>query len=184
MLARRLPTICIDEFQDTGHFLWRAVLKLFAEPGLQRSSSETSTRNASASPASIPGLFDAAQKLVGAKTYPPQISQRCATRVCAVASGLSRSGAMVLPTETAATGGAVLAKHADDPAALEVKILEHAFTLARDGGCAKVAALVRKRVTKAKFLRSAAKGAGRQNSFPRASTGIVVVRRKGTFLTS
>jgi hypothetical protein len=54
-------------------------------------------------------------------------------------------------------GAALLAKHADKPADLDAKIMERVFAVARDAACADVAVLVRKRVAKARFLRTAAK---------------------------
>ena len=74
-----------------------------------------------------PDLFAAVEKLNGAKRYPLQISQRCGTRICGVASLLSGSKAKVLPSETAIVGQTLLAKHADKPAELDLKLIERAF---------------------------------------------------------
>jgi DNA helicase-2/ATP-dependent DNA helicase PcrA len=157
ILARRFPVICIDEFQDTGHFLGRAVLSLLADPKVESIVVGDVDQKIFGFSGVNPNLFAAVEKLDGAKRYPLQISQRCATRICAVASGLSRSLAKVLPSETAVVGQALLAKHADKPSELDLKIIESFFSTARDAKCVDVAILVRKRVTKARFLRTASK---------------------------
>lgn len=157
MLARRFPVVCIDEFQDTGHFLGRAVLSLLAEPTIESIVVGDVDQKIFGFSGVNPDLFAAVEKLDGAKQYPLQISQRCATRICRVASLLSRSGAKVLPSETAVVGQTLLAKHADKPGELDLKFIKRSFAVARDAKCADVAVLVRKRVTKAKFVRTAAK---------------------------
>jgi hypothetical protein len=51
----------------------------------------------------------------------------------------------------------MLAKHTDNLAELDLQMIERSFSVARDAKCADVAVLVRKRVTKAKFLRTVSK---------------------------
>jgi DNA helicase II / ATP-dependent DNA helicase PcrA len=158
MLARRFPLICIDEFQDTGHFLGRAVLSLLAEPNIHAIVVGDINQKIFGFSGVNPNLFEQVDKLAGAKKYPLETSQRCATRVCSVASLLSRSGASVLPAKEAKPGRTALAKHNDKPSDLGLNVLDAAFVAARQSDCRDVAVLVRKRVTKAAFIRTATKG--------------------------
>lgn len=157
ILARRFPVICIDEFQDTGHFLGRAVLSLLAEPKIEALVVGDIDQKIFGFSGVNPNLFSDVEKMAGAKKYPLQISQRCAARVCSAASLLSRSATKVLPSETAVQGQTVVAKHKDKPAEIDAKMLERVFAVAGEAKCESVAVLVRKRVTKAKFLRTVGK---------------------------
>lgn len=154
ILARRFPVICIDEFQDTGHFLGRAVLALLAEPEVEAVVVGDIDQKIFGFSGVNANLFAKVGQLPGAQPYPLQISQRCAGRICSVASSLSRSAKKVLPSVNAAAGKAVLAKHKDKPSEVDAKLLERLFALAREAKCASVAVLVRKRNTKARLLRA------------------------------
>ena len=156
MLARRFPVICIDEFQDTGHFLGRAVLSLLAEPTIQALVVGDIDQKIFGFSGVSPSLFSDVEKLTGAKLYPLQISQRCATNVCTVATQLSRSVTKVVPATNALAGQAMLAKHNDKTAEVDAKILDRTLALANASGCSTIAILVRKRITKTKLLRTLA----------------------------
>ncbi|WP_291985000.1 UvrD-helicase domain-containing protein [Luteitalea sp.] len=158
ILARRFPVICIDEFQDTGHFLGRAVLALLAEPRVEALVVGDVDQKIFGFSGVNPQLFSRVEKLHGTKQYPLRISQRCAGRVCSVASSLSRSATQVLPAEKAGAGKAVVTKHKDRPSEVDAKLLEQLLGAAREAKCATVAVLVRRRNTKAKLLRAASAG--------------------------
>jgi len=157
MLAKRFPVICIDEFQDTGHFLGRAVLALLKEPSIEAVVVGDADQKIFGFSGVNPNLFAVVEKLSGAKQFPLNISQRCAARICSVASLLSRSGSKVFPCETAAVGQTLLGKHNDKATAPDLKLLDRAFSAARQAKCAHVAVLVRKRDTKARFMRTVAR---------------------------
>lgn len=156
ILARRFPAICVDEFQDTGHFLGRAVLALLAEPKLQALVVGDVDQKIFGFSGVNPNLFAQVEKIPGARKYPLQISQRCSAPVCKVASSLSRSAISVLPAADALPGRALLAKHKDKPASVDFALLAKVFAVASGASCSTVAILVRKRITKASVLRMTA----------------------------
>ena len=151
-LARRFPVICIDEFQDTGHFLGRAVLSLLTESTIESVVVGDVDQKIFGFSGVNPNLFDQVEALPGAKKYPLQISQRCSTRVCEVASMLSRSNSKVLP-RAAAEAGKTFKTHHKDGAGIDLKLLDKVIPLARAEGCKELAVLVRTRIVKARFLR-------------------------------
>jgi DNA helicase-2/ATP-dependent DNA helicase PcrA len=157
MLAKRFPVICIDEFQDTGHFLGRAALALLKEPSIEALVVGDVDQKIFGFSGVNPNLFAVVEKLPGAKQFPLKISQRCASSICSVASLLSRSGSKVVPCETAVIGETLLGKHNDKAAAPDLKLLDRAFAAARQAKCTHIAVLVRKRDTKARFMRTVAK---------------------------
>jgi len=155
LVAARFPVIYVDEFQDTGHFLGRAVLSLLAEPSIASLLVGDVDQKIFGFSGVSPDLFSHAEKLDGAAAYPMKISQRCSTRVSAVACGLSRSGAKVLPAHTAEAGRAVLLTHQDQPSEPNPIAIERAVAIAEELGCKQIAVLTRKVVDKMRLLRGA-----------------------------
>lgn len=172
MLVRRFPVVCIDEFQDTGHFLGRAVLALLAEPAIESVVVGDIDQKIFGFSGVNPNLFDQVEGLPGAKKYPLQISQRCSSRICDVASALSRSTSLVVPCDTAGTGKTVRMRHDDAHNAIDLKPLETAISLAKGYGCKSLAVLVRTRLMKARFLRL-----GVKSGPPIGSRGVVQIVR-------
>jgi DNA helicase-2/ATP-dependent DNA helicase PcrA len=156
VLTKRFPIICIDEFQDTGHFLGRAVLALLAEKGIEAVAVGDVDQKIFGFSGVSPTLFEDVASLEGAQKYPLQISQRCAKRICEVASALSRSESKVVPCSTAPVGRAVRMRHKDSTS-VDHSALSTALALAKEEDCEDVAILVRTRITKARIHRLAAK---------------------------
>jgi DNA helicase II / ATP-dependent DNA helicase PcrA len=154
IVTRRFPLICIDEFQDTGHFLGRAILKLLATKPVESLIVGDADQKIFGFSGVNPSLFATAESLDGAKPYPLRISHRCPARVCAVASALTRSNQAVKPAPQALNGAAFLAEHSDKLTEIGFDGLERALTLAKEDGCANAAVLVRARSTKSRIQRS------------------------------
>jgi DNA helicase-2/ATP-dependent DNA helicase PcrA len=110
LVARRFPVVLVDEFQDTGHFLGRALLSLlkaiprtFVVGDPDQAIFEFSGTD--------PHLFETVEKLPGAQTFPMTTTQRCSKRVAAVSSHLSASNSTIRVRDGAPQGRAVLLVH-------------------------------------------------------------------------
>lgn len=153
LLARRFPVICIDEFQDTGHFLGRAALALLATQPIESLIVGDVDQKIFGFSGVNPDLFSIAEKLKGAKPYPLRISQRCPTRVCTVATLLARSGQQVTPREGAPTGTLIIEEHADKLGRIELSRFL-AVLKAAPIDCKDAAILVRTRAEKGRIQRA------------------------------
>ncbi len=122
LLGRRFPVILIDEFQDTGHFLGRAILSLLKTPALSAILVGDQDQRIYGFTGADPKLFSKTKKISGCTDLPMRVSHRCNSPVAKIASALSRSKSKVLPVTGAPTGAAVLFIHdggtSDDQLAL------------------------------------------------------------------
>jgi DNA helicase-2/ATP-dependent DNA helicase PcrA len=120
IVARRFPVVLVDEFQDTGWFLGRAVLSLLkvVSKGLVVGDPDQAIFQFSGSDRS---LFEKVDNLAGEPSLLLNESHRCSRRICTVATALSRSGKAVVPREHAIDGRTFLVVHkhqTPDPAAV------------------------------------------------------------------
>lgn len=152
LLARRFPIMLVDELQDTGHFLGRALLALLAEVSVGAVLVGDEDQRIFGFSGVDPQLFSHVADVEGCKVYPLRITQRCARRISAVASALSRSGARVEPKDGAKDGAAVLFVHDDPKVSRAARSLQRAGDLCRAHGCESLAVLVRKRDEKRALL--------------------------------
>ncbi|MBU8900776.1 UvrD-helicase domain-containing protein [Corallococcus sp. M34] len=91
IVCQRFPVVLVDELQDTGWFLGRALMALFENPklrGLLVGDPDQSIYEFSGASAEI---FHEVLRLPGAKKYQLSRTHRCAERVAGVASALSVS---------------------------------------------------------------------------------------------
>lgn len=112
LVTARFPVILVDEFQDTGWFLGRAMLELLSrvKKGLVVGDPDQAIFQFAGSDR---GLFDKVDACAGISSLMLDESHRCSKRVGAVASALSRSGKLVRAVENAKDGNAVLLIHED-----------------------------------------------------------------------
>lgn len=111
IIVRRFPVILIDEFQDTGWFLGRALTELLRSPsvlGLVVGDPDQAIFEFSGA---RPTLFDDVEKLYGAKTYPLTRTQRCPKRISSVVSALSDSRAPTVARDDAEEGRVIMIVH-------------------------------------------------------------------------
>ena len=92
-----------------------------------------------------PSLFFGIEKLDGAKTLPLTKTQRCATRIAAVASALSDSDSTVVPREGAPAGKATILVHKMRAVSPDPVLLSQIKLLTRDD--TSVAILARRNLT-------------------------------------
>ena len=118
LIARRFPVIFIDELQDTGFFLGRAFLKLFAVDRISGLVVGDPNQAIYGFGGASPTIFDDFEKLSGAVPMSLKLSQRCPKRVAQIASLLSAGGKAVEPLPQAAEGQATLLVHSLDDACL------------------------------------------------------------------
>lgn len=111
LLARRFPVVLVDEFQDTGHFLGRALLSLLETPTVRGAVVGDPDQAIYQFGGASRGLFDAADQIPDARGAVLDQSHRCPRCVAAVATELSRSGKAVVPVGKAAQGQAILLVH-------------------------------------------------------------------------
>jgi len=158
MIARRFPVILVDEFQDTGHFLGRALLSLLTHTSISAMLVGDEDQRIFGFSGVDPELFMRAEELDGCKGYPMRTTQRCCVRGAAVASALSRSRARVEPKADAKQGAAVLLVHDDPKGCRSPSTLQRAADLCRVRGCRSLAVLVRRRDEKRALLGSDQQG--------------------------
>nr|WP_301338494.1 UvrD-helicase domain-containing protein [Myxococcus xanthus] len=92
IVGRRFPVILVDELQDTGWFLGRALLAQLANPNVRGLLVGDPDQSIYEFRGASPALFDEALSLPGAKRYSLSRTHRCAERIATVASALSASG--------------------------------------------------------------------------------------------
>jgi DNA helicase-2/ATP-dependent DNA helicase PcrA len=110
LLTRRFPVILVDEFQDTGFFLGRAVLEILKKVrrGLVVGDPDQAIYQFTGADRR---LFDEAERDAGKPAILLNESYRCSRRVSAVATLLSRSQKEVVPRADASEGRCFLAVH-------------------------------------------------------------------------
>lgn len=103
LVAARFPVILVDEFQDTGWFLGRALLVLLdrVQRGLVVGDPDQAIYQFAGTDRE---LFDKAERASEAEAMLLNESHRCSQRVASVASALSRSNKQVVPREGASQG--------------------------------------------------------------------------------
>jgi DNA helicase II / ATP-dependent DNA helicase PcrA len=141
LVTTRFPVILVDEFQDTGWFLGRAMLKLLSRvrKGLVVGDPDQAIFQFAGADRA---LFDKADECANASSMHLDESHRSAKRIVSVVSMLSRSGKQVRALSDAPDGRAVLLVHDDAvPAAASVVAGLHAKSISMDS---EVAILVRK----------------------------------------
>lgn len=152
LLASRFPLVLIDELQDTGHFLGEALRCVLLEPSITAVLVGDEDQKIFGFSGVDPKLFSRIEALEGCKPYPLRTSQRCAVRVAAVASCLSRSSSAVVAKKDAFDGAAVLIVHDDEKGCRAPQALVTAAELCTEHKCRTLAVLVRRREEKRTLL--------------------------------
>jgi DNA helicase-2/ATP-dependent DNA helicase PcrA len=111
ILSRRFPILLVDEFQDTGWFLGRALLALLASPNIKALLVGDPDQAIYEFGGADPSLFEAAMALPGSEQFPLSVTRRCPARVAAVAAALSSSNAQVRPARVNGLGRSILLVH-------------------------------------------------------------------------
>lgn len=137
IIVRRFPVILIDEFQDTGWFLGRALAELLCNPSVSGLIVGDPDQAIFEFSGARPTLFDDVENLYGAKTYPLTRTQRCSKRIASVVSALSDSRAPTVARDDAEEGRVIMIVHGlervkfDDSIAEEIhKVLKENESLA------------------------------------------------------
>lgn len=118
ILARRFPVVFIDELQDTGFFLARVFLALFANPKMSGLVVGDPNQAIYGFGGASPTIFEDFEKLPGACSLKLNLSQRCPKAVARVATALSASGHVVDSLPGAVDGFATLVVHDVDSSKL------------------------------------------------------------------
>jgi DNA helicase-2/ATP-dependent DNA helicase PcrA len=166
LLARRFPVILVDELQDTGHFLGRALVSLLGESSIAAALVGDEDQRIFGFSGVDPALFQRVEELEGCKSYPLRTTQRCAVRVSSVASALARSGAPVEPKMGASKGAAVLLVHDDSKVSRSSRIFQETVGLCCTHDCKTLGVLTRRRDEKRALI-----GSGHQNECPMKAMG-------------
>jgi DNA helicase-2/ATP-dependent DNA helicase PcrA len=111
LVAQRFPYILVDELQDTGRFLARALLAVLRFAKVSALVVGDPDQCIYGFGGADRSLFNDLELIAGRKAYPLRTSYRCSQRVANVAAALSRSGDPVSPRSDAPVGAAVLLVH-------------------------------------------------------------------------
>ena len=111
LIARRFPTLFIDELQDTGYFLARAFVQLCGEPSIDALVVGDPNQAIYGFGGASPTIFDDFAKLQGASTFRLTRSLRCPKKVAEVVTALSFSKEPVEARADALDGELVLVVH-------------------------------------------------------------------------
>lgn len=135
IVAKRFPVILVDEFQDTGWFLGRALLALLGERSIRSVVVGDPDQAIYEFNGADPELFQKAQQLPDARLYSLPRTHRCSAKVAAVASALSISHGSIL-AEGNSEGRAMLLVHDHETAtgALAESLLAQFNAFVPDGG--------------------------------------------------
>lgn len=110
-VARRFPVILVDELQDTGWFLGRALLALLRCPTVTSLVVSDPDQAIYEFGGARVTLFDDIERLSGAAKYTLSQTQRCSRSVSALTTALSESGKTVVPKLAAVDGQTALLVH-------------------------------------------------------------------------
>lgn len=143
LLASRFPVVLVDEAQDTGWFLARMLHALFRNPRVRGVVTGDPDQGIYGFSGAKPVLFADLAALPGARSFSLHESHRCAPRIAAVASALTRSRAHIVPL-VAHPGVAVLLIHRDPQPTLAPFVGATVKRIAEDERCSSVAVLARK----------------------------------------
>lgn len=111
LLSRRFPTIFIDELQDTGFFLARAFVKLCEHPAIRVLVVGDPNQAIYGFGGASSTIFDDFEKLDGSQSFKLSKSQRCPTKVAALASALTSDKTIIDAREDAPQGTTTLVVH-------------------------------------------------------------------------
>lgn len=114
MVARRFPVVLIDELQDTGWFLSRAITKILSVPSVSGLVVGDPDQAIFEFSGADPAVFEEIGQLPGAQAFALTFSHRCPERVSAVSSALSTSASTINSQDGLGAGRAVLLTHALD----------------------------------------------------------------------
>jgi DNA helicase-2/ATP-dependent DNA helicase PcrA len=137
ILSRRFAVLLIDEFQDTGYFLGRAVLSLLEDTKVKGVVVGDPDQAIFRFGGAQQTLFADVDAVAGRPGCLLDESHRCSRAVAAVATSLSRSGKVVRPLAEAHDGRATLLVYDQPPdvptviAKLRLTAEESVVTLAR-----------------------------------------------------
>lgn len=108
LIGRRFPTILVDELQDTGYFLTRALRTLFKSEDINifavGDPDQCIYGFAGASQTIFQDLIDTGE----CSKYPLLTTQRCSVAVSEVATALSSTGKTVVPKRDATPGNSAI----------------------------------------------------------------------------
>ncbi|MFE8599842.1 UvrD-helicase domain-containing protein [Archangium violaceum] len=110
IVGQRFPVILVDELQDTGWFLGRALLTLLENPNVRGLLVGDPDQSIYEFRGASPALFNEALRLPGAKRYSLSRTHRCAERIASVVSALSVSG-QTIEARSKGNGRALLLVH-------------------------------------------------------------------------
>jgi len=110
LLARRFPKIFLDEVQDTGWFLGRAVLRILTDQRLDALVVGDPDQAIYEFNGASPHIFDEIAGLDGTGSFEIRTSLRCADGICALARSLSAEGRLLV-SDTGRAGSVIMAIH-------------------------------------------------------------------------
>ena len=111
LLAKRFPVLLVDELQDTSWFLGRTLIEILRSPTVKSLLVGDPDQAIYEFGGADPTLFSQIEALEGAKCFSISTSQRCAARICKVATALSDSRSEVFPKSSAREGSATILVH-------------------------------------------------------------------------
>lgn len=118
LLLGRFPLFLVDELQDTGRYHSLALRRLLVDERCRAFVVGDPDQAIYGFNGAEPIVFDHFRLLPGVGEATMDVSDRCAARICTVASALSCSGQTVVPREDAPAGRAVLLIHDGDSSAI------------------------------------------------------------------
>ena len=145
LIARRFPVLLVDELQDTSWFLGRGLVELLKVPTVRGMVVGDPDQAIYEFGGANPHIFSVIEGLDGAKAFPLTTSQRCASKICAVASVLTDSGKQVVPKTDAEEGRAVMLVHSLDKPVPDSSLIQCIGTLT--SGAVSLAVLARRNQT-------------------------------------
>jgi DNA helicase-2/ATP-dependent DNA helicase PcrA len=110
LLAMRFPIIFLDEVQDTGWFLGRAVLRILTDQRINALIVGDPDQAIYEFNGASPEIFDEIGELNGIGTYEIRTSLRCADGICTLARSFSAEGRQ-LTSDTGIPGNVIIAIH-------------------------------------------------------------------------
>jgi len=110
LLARRFPKIYLDEVQDTGWFLGRAVLRILTDQRINALVVGDPDQAIYEFNGASPQIFDEIAELDGTEPFEIRTSLRCADGICTIARSFSIEGRPFV-SDTSRAGNVIMAIH-------------------------------------------------------------------------
>ena len=115
ILAARFPWVLVDEFQDTGHFLYLSLKQILSHPQIKGLVVGDPDQLIFQFSGADPNNFSDLLSLSGAQRLPVTTSRRCPQNICDLAGVFTNPGTTIVSADPQAIGNIQVITYSRDP---------------------------------------------------------------------